>query len=371
MIMEKRILALSLFIYSFLGVFAQKAVDNETESTNADSEEVEALNDSNTTVINDYSVQLENALKKNAGLLQRKAELVDSIDKLKDKATDLNRLLKSLRTEIGNVYDKVESLQSKQRSTGYNGLVFQQESLEKSIKHKNREVNRLKNELAKYYEQVKALNTQKNELEGVKNKISADLLSKFSPELEYSLSKINIDKLNDIVAECSAYTADQKINAFVAKVERVRKNKECYDLVQNVLNSQYDSISVVKAQENIKKMDGLNEVQNKEKNELRKKLGCFAEGLKALKEYINNFNRLRGENTLMEYAFFYKDDETKIFKDGLKQKIDNYVYSVPYLKDKYESFHNYLEALNKTEEEKEIKQLEEKINSIVVEITEQ
>lgn len=371
MFMEKRILALSLLICSFLGMYAQKVVDNQTVSTNGASVEVETQNEPKTAVINDYSKQLEDALKKKVGLQQRKAELADSLDKLKDKAADLNKLLKTLRKEIGNIHDKVESLQSKQRSMGYDGLMLQQDSLEKSINLKNRDINRLKNELAKYNEQVKTLNTQKNELESVRNNISADLISKYSPEVEQPLSKIDLNKLHDIVSECSTYTADQKINAFVAKAESVRKNKECYDFIQNVLNSQYDSMSVVKALENIQGMDNLNEEQHKEKNEMRKGLSCFAEGLRTLKTYFARFNMLRGPLSYKEYAVYYKEDEKESFKDGLKQKIDNYVYSVPYLRDRYESFHRYLEDLNKTEEEKEIKNIESKINSIVKEITEQ
>lgn len=178
------------------------------------------------------------------------------------------------------------------------------------------------------------------ELESIKNNVSNQLLAENRSVLEKPFSQLTIDELTAIKSKCSKYSIDQRINALIAMTDRVLNGKLVYDEAIRILNSRYNKGDLIRINERLIGISGINFIQKGEINQVGVLLSLFEPGMATFKLFIQEINRRR--EGVSSYS---KDDlghDLSKVKDKLKEKIDSEIMQVPYLKT---AFNDYIYAI--------------------------
>lgn len=334
--MNKIAIALLSSLFTF-NVVAQNTKKVKTDSIPTRIEYKVKPTPSDTTVLfNGYANQLEQAVVKEEKLTKRKKELLDSLNKAKSSEKELSKLLKKTQSEVSKYQTAIQKLLGTQKSSGYEGLNKRKEQLFSSINQNKKILNDLHIELKTIDSQLGESNNKKIELDKIKQEVSSKLVEENERYIQLPFSQISTERLRTIRKNCTPFTAEQKINAFVVKIDNTIANRTHYENLQKVLNSKYDKSAISIALSYIQSMTDLSFEQKTEITALKKQLEAFGEGLSAFKEFIHNLNRCRkGVNYSMAY---FRDDKRQILPEKLEQKISAKLMIVPYLKNKYESF---------------------------------
>lgn len=334
--MNKIAIALLSSLFTF-NVVAQNKIKVKPDSIPARIEYKQDSPSSDTTILfNEYANQLEQAVVKEEKLTKRKKELLDSLNKAKSSEKELSKLLKKTQSEVSKYRTTIQKFLETQKSNGYEDLNKRKEQLLSSIKQNKKILNDLHIELKTVNTQLGESNNKKVELDKIKQEVGFKLVEENEQYLQLPFSQMATERLRAIRKNCVPFTAEQKINAFVVKIDNTITNRAHYEYLQKVLNSKYDKSAISIALSNIQSMTDLSFEQKAEITALKKQLEAFGEGVSAFKEFINNLNRCRkGVNYSMA---FFRDDKRQILPDKLEQKISTKLMIVPYLKSKYEGF---------------------------------
>ena len=160
--------------------------------------------------------------------------------------------------------------------------------------------------------------------------------------MDLRLSDISKDRLAEIKAECSGYTVDSKINAFVARVESIEKYKQIYEKAKQVVSTSFKKADVQNSLAAIASISNLNESQQQEINVVKGQLELFETGALTFKEFIVKINATR--DRVSTYSPIDFQDDLMYFLKGLEEKIDKYIMNVPYLKLEYSKFMEIMKA---------------------------
>lgn len=285
----------------------------------------------------DYANAYEIALKRKEELTNRKAILNDSIKKWKKDLNKLYGLHTSIVKSNEKLEEKIAQVKKKEQNNGIPELIKKRNQLQKTIMDEEKNIVLLESKLHKINDELDARNLQRENLGKIKDNVSNQMISENKDYLERPFSEINPSELISIKSKCQKYAIDAKVNAFVAKIDIVIKNKELYDKMVNVVNAAYKKPDVDRALASITQIKGANMQQQQEISELKTQMTLFSEGLAAFKEYISKLNEMRnGVNYSMEY--FQTDREQILSKNNLRDRIENQLKRVPYLKKKFEEF---------------------------------
>lgn len=291
----------------------------------------------------DYSNAYEIALKRKEDLTNRKAILNDSIKNWNKELKKLEGLHGSIVKSNEKMEEKIAQVKIKEQKNGVPELIKKREQLLKTIIAEEKEKVLLESQLHEINGKLDARNHQRENLGKIKDNVSSQIIAENEDYLERSFSEMNLSELRVIKSKCQKYAADAKVNAFVAKVDNVIRNKELYDNMVNVVNASYKKFDVDRALASITQIKGTNTLQQKEIIELKTQMTLFPEGLKTFKEYINKLNEMRnGVNYSMEY--FQTDNKQILSRNNLGNRIENQLKRVPYLNKKFEEFMNAFKA---------------------------
>lgn len=290
-----------------------------------------------------YTNAYEGALKRKEELTNRKAFLIDSIKKWNKELKKLESLHMSIVKSNEKLEEKIAQAKTKGQKNGVPELTKKKEQLLKTIMAEEKEKALLESQLADIVGKLDTRKSQRENLGKIKDNVSNQIIAENKDYLERSFSEMNLSELRVIKSKCQKYATDAKVNAFVAKVDNVIKNKELYDNMVNVAHASYKKFDVDRALTFVTQIKGTNTLQQKEIFELKTQLTLFPEGLAAFKEYITKLNEMRnGVNYSME--FFQTDSKQILSKNNLGNRIENQLKRVPYLNKKFEEFMNAFKA---------------------------
>lgn len=286
---------------------------------------------------NDYTNQLEHALKINETLEQKWIEQKIILSGLSKDIKGKNNKRKKIRRKISNTQKDIDGLSEELKLTAFSELLKSKEQLETSINSNTESLKKLNEHLLLTNKQLGESQSQKDELDKVKREVSGTLISENKPYIEQPFAKMSIERLKEIQKTCYPYTTDQKINAFVVTIENTIKNKTTYDEVCTVLNSPYQKFAVTQSLAKLQSMQNLSISQRNEIVSTKNQLESFSDGLLAFKDFIKNLNECRKETDKYTWEYFLADKKP-IYKNNLEELINTKLYAVPYLKNKYEEF---------------------------------
>lgn len=283
-----------------------------------------------------YVSLLERQLKENDELETYKKELKDSLNLLEKTYKKLKEEHESLLKEIKKKDNQKKKIEDKSPEHSYLDLLEKKKRLLSSIATTEKQLGRQRDVLEELDEQMKELGENKAQLDKVKNEVSTHLIKEYGSYVESSFSQLLIEKLEKIKAECAPYTIDRDINSFVVKIGTTIQNKKMYDRIIEVLHSPYKKSDIDYVLDQLSKVNNCSSVQKDDFLEQRSQLVCFEDGVAAFKEFINNLNRCR-EGVSYKLSFF-RDDKEQIMPIELEDRINNKLFKVPYLKNKYDMF---------------------------------
>lgn len=281
--------------------------------------------------------EYENALKRKEELSNRKNALDDSIKNLNKELKKLEGQHASLVKSNKKLEEKISQAMVKEQKSGSPELIKKKDNLLKTIEMEEKEKALLESQLQEISSKLDTRNYQRENLGKIKDNVSNQIISENQDYLTRPFSGMNLGDLISIKLKCQKYATDKKINAFVAKIAIVIKNKELYDNMARVVNSAYKKYDVDKALASTTQIRDANLLQQKEIDELKNQLTAFPDGLAAFKEFITKLNDMRsGVNYSMEY---YQTDSRQILSiNNLGSRIETKLKKVPYLNKKFEEF---------------------------------
>lgn len=166
-------------------------------------------------------------------------------------------------------------------------------------------------------------------------------------------SKIDMDKLNKWKEDFSEFSKDKKVIAKIAEIDRAIENKNNVIEMENAINTPYDVKQIKKARDSFKKLETrkktFSEAQWEEFDNLDIYLSRYKPSVKAFQDIIQKVNSIVSEYTdngnlnvisqtaksrivglISEVFTPYEDREIKLG-----------IYSIPYLKDRFEKYRKW------------------------------
>lgn len=276
-------------------------------------------------------------------------QLDDSLKFIKIVKKNLQSANSSLQNGINEKREqfnlKKEQLSRKEASKASSGILeleSQRKNLSSSIDGLNSEITRLNKEISIIEGEISNLQHQKKELDTIKDGISNEILDKHESYLDLPFSEMSEDQLRQIKKECSGYTVDKKINAFVVKIDKMLKYKGLYEKAKAVSISKFNKLNIQSSISALSAMTDISELQEHEVSQVKKQLELFEEGTHVFKEFIVRLNAKR--DGLSRYSPSDFKDDLPYILSGLEEKIDNYIMNVPYLSQEYQKYMETIKA---------------------------
>lgn len=261
--------------------------------------------------------------------------------KLQAANNSLENSINKERKQLSLIKKQLSKTESIQASSGILELESKKKSLNSSIDSIKSEIASLNNDISLIVDEISNLQNHKKELDSIKDGISNKILDKHESYLDLPFSEISEDQLRQIKKECSGYTVDKKINAFVVKIDKMLKYKELYEKAKAVSISKFNKLNVQSSISALSAMTDISERQEHEVSQVKKQLELFEEGTRVFKEFIARLNDKR--DGLSRYSPSDFKDDLPYILSGLEEKIDNYIMNVPYLSQEYQM---YMETMN-------------------------
>lgn len=327
-----------LFSILLSSSMASIAQDENRVSDNSVSKVVtnDSINKHGENVSVGYSVAYESALKRNEELQKLKKNLSDSIriwsKELKKYEVQHTFIVKS----IEKLDTKVKQEELKVQKSGVLEFHRKRDALLEEIRKEKEEMHLQDSCLQEIISKLNDKTSQIQNLANIKDNVSKQVIAENKDYLEKPFREMDLATLNLIKSKCQKYSSDANVNAFISKIDHIINNKQLFIDIEKVVNSPYNKFEVNKALAAIPQFSNINSAQRSEILELKRQLTIFPSGLAAFKEFINNLNRCR--NGVSYSVDFYRADKTRIFRNGLEQKVKDELLAVPYLKTKYEKF---------------------------------
>lgn len=253
--------------------------------------------------------------------------------------TDSSKLTKKTDSKIKELESKKSEL-SKLRDSPANKklqyLLIQQNQLESQIASLLADTASLSSKIINTDIQIAQLSGNVAELESIKDNVSKHLIDENASILEKPFSQLTIEELSSVKTKCSRYSTDQKINALLARTEKVLNNKRVYDDAIRVLNSKYNKGELIRITERLVNVKETNPIQHSEMNQLRGMLANYEPGMATFKLFIQELNRRREGVTS-----YSKDDlshDLSAVRKKLQERIDSEITQVPYLEKAYNEY---------------------------------
>ncbi|SPY34983.1 Uncharacterised protein [Porphyromonas cangingivalis] len=258
--------------------------------------------------------------------------------------TDSSKLTKKTNSKIKELESKKTELSKLLYSPAYKklqDLLKLQKQLESQVASLSSDTASLSSRITDTDSQIAQLSGNVAELESIKDNVSKQLINENASILEKPFSQLTIEELSSIKTKCGRYSTDQKINALLARTEKVLNNKHVYDDAIRGLNSKYNKGELIRISERLTNVKETNPIQLSEINQLRGMLALYEPGMATFKLFIQELNRRREGATT--YSSEDLNHDLSSVKKKLQEKIDSEIIQVPYLEKAY---NEYLKALN-------------------------
>lgn len=271
-------------------------------------------------------------------------QLKDKLDALKETNNRLRKELKQAQNENKALAkDSLElqrmlnGLKLKKDKSGLSELVLSERQLSESNDSICQQIEIVKKQIAELDSQLAILGAQEARLEAVKTEVGEKIIGDNRSYLDLSFSKMTLSRLNEIRSGCMKYTVDEKVNKFVALIDRTIKNKMVYDEAVDVLGNRFDKNRVLQSVSSLKKLEGQSKTQKTETILTLSSLSVFEEGVNVLREFAKKFKkeRERGMSAVQDC----KDALSFILdNDNMAQRIEDKVRPVSYLNKMYNEY---------------------------------
>lgn len=325
-----------LLILLSLPIVSNAHGEGETSSSSASDAIVHDSIKTETDLKANYSVAYEIALKRNEELVKRRQNLNDSIGAWRKELKKYENQRASIVKSNEKLETKVEQLELKAQKSGIVELQRKRDALLAEIQREQEEKQLQDSCLKEVVGKLEDKERQMQNLANIKENVSNQIIAEYKGYLDKPFREMDLATLNQIKSKCQKYSSDTKVNAFLHKIDNAVKNKHLFDDIVKTVSSPYKKFDIDRALTVIPKFSNTNSTQQNEIVELKKQLMVFLDGLATFKEFINNLNECRKDvNYSLEY---YKADNSRIFRNGLEQRIKEKLLVVPYLKIKYERF---------------------------------
>ena len=301
-------------------------------------------------------------------------ELFETVDaRRKTLIEDTVRLYeeaKDLRKSIDKENKTLSSVKNSMTNSDVVKLEEEQLSLLDSINNINLNIERQKGHLCKLDTMLMELKAEKDELENIKKEISKNIIDKNKSILECPFSQIKLEELLSIEDSYVNYRKNNEaIEHFATQIEQLTEFKKIHDNAQIVTNSLYNEEEIGRVKERISAIDltKLTHAQKKEVESEMNKLLNYGKGVKVFQELINKIKAKRSDaGESYSLTSFKEDFELILERNGLKDRVEEYIKKIPYLCGAY---NDYVALLNKNP--KQSPQIEEIILKLVVQPTNQ
>lgn len=258
--------------------------------------------------------------------------------------SDSSKLTKKTDSKIKELESKKSELSKLLDSPAYKKLqdvLKQLNQLEAHVASLSADTVSLSSKIISAESQISQLSGNVAELESIKDNVSKQLIDENASILDKPFSQLTIEELSSIKTKCGRYSSDQKINALLARTEKVLNNKRVYDDAIRVLNSKYNKGELIRISERLINVKETNSIQYSEISQLRGMLAHYEPGMATFKLFIQELNRRReGATTYSSEDLNY---DLSAVKKKLQEKIDSEIIQVPYLEKMY---NEYLKAVN-------------------------
>ena len=301
-------------------------------------------NDTSTEITSDYSAAYEKALKRQEELINRKRALNDSVKIWNKELKKLEGLHSSIVKSNEKLEEKISQIKVKEQKSGSIELLKKKTQLLKTIETEEKEKASLESQLQEIISKLDKRNHQRENLGKIKDDVSKQIITENQDVLERSFSTMDFSKLLSVKTKCQQYTTDEKVKAFVTKINIAIKNKELYDNMVKVVNSAYKKYDIDRALASTTQIKGTNFHQQKEIDELKTQLTIFPDGLAAFKEFITELNKMRNGVDKYSMEWFQDDSKRILSKNNLGKRIEEKLKRVPYLNKKFEEYMNAFKA---------------------------
>lgn len=274
-------------------------------------------------------------------------EVEKTVARLEKDSVAVSKKIAKLRKDLAE-------LKTSRQAEEYFSLIEEREELRRKIENDSVTILQLNEELSKLDVRIGSVSREQEALEQVKEKVVTDLIAANEDYLRKPLLELDSEKLKSIRGECSPYSADDEMKAFILVIDRTAVDKRAAEEAVAVLNSRFDAAKVETAMKNVEAAIQRSPERGKELDNLNLMLGNYAEGVETLKYYVNELNKNRtGVDYLWDY--FAGDNKSILRKNDMEAKMER-MMTVPYLKKMYD---NFISSINKnpnghSDSEKEI-----------------
>lgn len=274
----------------------------------------------------------------------RKVELEEKLDIMvaRKKALE-NRLANitanSAKTEkkAASTKREIEKLKSKKAYLQLAQLIKKRDSLSAAVKAKTEAASKIETEIAALNGDLAENSERMEELETVKENVGKDVIASHEAYLSKPFSKMDLQELERIKAECNRYADNKDVKAFMAKVELATGNKRTYDKATNALASKYDANAVNTAVRRLKAMKGCNRAQLSETSKAIAQLEQYGQCFNTVRNMLKYFNETKRAGEYTKYDWEIDKSSTVIKQASEAAK------PIPYLRKAWVQF---VKALN-------------------------
>ena len=276
-------------------------------------------------------------VERNMQLKERLMVLKSANDRLAKEVKRAQAEYNALVKDSVGIEKYLGGLRQRQAKSGLSELLVSEKQLaadNESMRHK---IDTLRKEIAELDVKLSALGAQQARLETVKTEVGMRLINDNRPYLEQPFSKMTLNRLEEMRAECAKYTVDGQVTKFVAFIDSTIKSKTAYDKAVETLSNRFDKLRVQNSIAELRSIGGLDAERQKEVDSALRSLSVYEEGVITLREFVTKFvkERERGMSAVQDC----KDAVSYILShDGMEGRISAKIVPVKYLNRQYSEY---------------------------------
>ncbi len=285
----------------------------------------------------DRTEEYRQALLLKENIKKKRQALLMSVKMMNDSLKHLRAQSKSLEKAIRTEEKAVTKARKDMKDSEVPALRQQYAQLQKQLADQVEQQTATYNKLQQVTDSLHHLIHQQRELETLRDEFSQMFIADHQPYLDKPFSEMTADELRLIKTKCQPLLVDKSLVPFDKKIDITIANRQYYEEMAKAVNQPYQQQQVANALTLISNIQEASAPQQQEISNLRQQLQDYPDGLAAFKEYIRGVNSVREgvDNYTLEY---FKTDEKSFLTDALKQRIDQKLMAIPYLKQRYEAF---------------------------------
>lgn len=299
-------------------------------------------------------------------LFKSNLQLKKDIESLAADTSALHQAIEKFEAEqllLDTQIDSIAKLCDELRGDVYNKELSAMQQKVNSLKADAQRLQSRKLELVSLNRQQEATLSQ------LKNNISSmgayseikdqQMYSSYQEALTYPYSIITLEKISEIESKMNSFSTLPEYSEFKVRFASCKKNKELYDVAENLLNTKYDAIKIDKTRDRLyellsitnndlkKGIIKLSDAQYAEIDTLDIKLSRYGDGITVLQSIVKavNESNVRESNPGDRDACIDAMRSIVVSEtEENAEKRKRYFDMIPFLRDLYQKYWNELQA---------------------------